>query len=91
MNADQNSIFDTIRQQIEPLALRAGIEPKTININTDLFALGVLDSFDVVTVLVALEENLGFAPVFLDDSDDDFTMSIKWIAEGFLRGSNSSQ
>ena len=81
---------ELITQKIAPFASRAGIGLDRITIEADLFALGILDSFDVVTILASLEEELNIAPVFPEETGKNFVLSINWLADGFLNGKSAT-
>jgi hypothetical protein len=86
MSLNPARTIDLVLSKIAPYAERAGVDLGAIGPDSDLFALGILDSFDVVGILVSLEEDLGIEPLFSDRPSGAFVLSAKWISDGFLLG-----
>lgn len=79
-----DDILTLVMTKIAPFAERAGMSPDAVAADADLLELGILDSFDIVTILAALEEELEKEPTFPENTNDKFVFSATWLRDGFV-------
>ena len=84
-NWNQENLQKLILNILEPKLQYANMNISDIGHNDDLLAIGVVDSFDVVEVLTELEHKTGITADMEGETDDDFTVSVEWFSNVFLR------
>ena len=69
--------FEDIREIvlgiIEPKIVKAGLDKKNISNETDLLMTGILDSFDFIDTICAVEESTGLTVDFSNVDSKSFT------------------
>ena len=78
----RSHILDFLKPRLD----QAGMAPDQIADDSDLFAMGVLDSFDVVALFADVEETFGIEAELAGSEDEDFRLSIDWLCRAFERG-----
>tara|TARA_B100000686_G_C16332092_1_gene733641 strand:- start:322 stop:570 length:249 start_codon:yes stop_codon:yes gene_type:complete len=72
-----------IETQIEEKCKAVGADYTEIADNTNLYSEGIIDSFDVVEILTAIEEETGISADMTEDEGAEFVISINWFLERF--------
>ena len=89
-NKDQ--ISQLIRTCLLPKFENCGINPNTIQNDTDLFATGILDSFDLIELLCEIEETTGLDANLVPEAEETpeaaITPSIDKLASAFFLDEN---
>ena len=70
-----------INEILRPFIEKAKIDVNTIDDTTDLLSLGVLDSMDVLRVIMEIEQKLDKKIDISSTADDDLDISIQWFAD----------
>ena len=58
---------------IEPKIVKAGLDKKNLSNETDLLTTGILDSFDFIDLVSAVEDNTGLTVDFTQVDSKSFT------------------
>ena len=74
-------VREIILDIIEPKIVKAGLDKKNISNETDLLITGILDSFDFIDLVCAVEDNTGLTVDFTRADSKSFTTLEGLITE----------
>ena len=72
-----------ILKWVTPKLDEVGVELNNISDTHDLYEIGALDSFDVVELMTAIEEQTGLKANINTADDEKFVISIKSLTQAF--------
>ena len=78
MKEDIN-LIKTINEILQPFAEKVGIDVNSIDVEADLLTLGVLDSMDVLRVVLDLEQKFNLKIDLEQNENEDFIISKYWF------------
>lgn len=80
----QAELTELMLATLQPKLQRAGLAAGTLGPDDDLYASGVIDSFDLVEVLADVEERTGLsARLVIDPDAGAFTLSLRQLVQAF--------
>jgi acyl carrier protein len=70
---------EAINEILRPFANKAKIEINSIDGETDLLTLGILDSMDVLRVILELEQTFSVSIDLEQDENEELIISKQWF------------
>lgn len=84
MDWDENSVKVLILEILEPRLRKAQVSAEQAGMGLDLYHSGIVDSYDVIELLIEVQEKTGLETNLASESAEDFVLTVDGLSQSFF-------
>jgi len=81
---DEHSVKELILEILEPKLKKNGVSAEKAGRELDLYRSGIVDSYDVIQLLLEVGEKTGLEPNLSTESEEDLVLSVDRLSQSFF-------